>query len=143
MKWTERTSKVPFEPPAILLTDLAFNLVIYFVVLASTDPSTGRKQDIPSGSKNEAVAAQTAENVEVSLTRTTVVVNGTLTPVDALVGKLTPMLAGKTKPEERMVVVKSLPDVPYSHWIRVTSLIEQAGGLVALQLEESGEAVVP
>jgi biopolymer transport protein ExbD len=143
MKWSTKTSKMPVEPPAVLLTDLAFNLVIFFVVLASTDPASGRKQDIPSGTKDKAAATQTDQNVEIVLTRTTVAVNGIVTPIADLAAKLTPMLAGKTKPEERMVVVKSDPDTPYSHWIRVTALVEQAGGLVALQLEESKEVVVP
>ncbi len=53
------------------------------------------------------------------------------------------MLAGKTKPEERMVVVRAAGDTPFGHWIRVTALIEQAGGLVALQVEESRDVVVP
>ena len=143
MKLTGRTGKMPVEPPAILLTDLAFNLLIFFVVCASSDPSSGRKQDIPSGSKDQAAAEQTAQNVEVSLTPTTVEVNGIVTPLTDLAAKLTPMLAGKTKPEERMVVVKSRKDTPFSQWIRVTTLIEQAGGLVALQLEDSEEVVAP
>ncbi len=54
MKWSSRASKMVVEPPAILLTDLAFNLVIFFVVCASTDPESGRKQDIPSGEQGSA-----------------------------------------------------------------------------------------
>jgi biopolymer transport protein ExbD len=134
---------MPVEQPAVLLTDLAFNLVIFFVVCASTDPESGRRQDIPRGTKDPAAAAQTTQNVEVVLTRTTVAINGAVTPLDGLAAKLRPMLAGKTRPEERMVVVKSGRDTPYQHWILVTSLIEQAGGIVALQLEESREVVVP
>jgi biopolymer transport protein ExbD len=143
MKWSSRASKMPLEPPAVLLTDLAFNLLIFFVVCASSDPSSGRKQDTPSGNKDAAVAAQSAQNVEVVLTRTTVAINGTITPIDSFAEKLHGMLLGKTKPEERMVVVKSAGDTTYGHWIRVTALIEEAGGLVALQVEESQNVVVP
>jgi biopolymer transport protein ExbD len=138
-----RRRKMPVEQPAVLLTDLAFNLVIFFVVCASTDPETGRRQDIPRGTKDPAAAAQTAQNVELVLTRTTVAVNGVVTPLNDLAAKLRPMLAGKTRPEERMVVIKSSKDTPYQHWILVTALTEQAGGIVALQMEESREVVVP
>ena len=35
-----------------------------------------------------------------------------------------------------MVVLKSQADVPYAHWIAMTEIIEQAGGIVTLLLEE-------
>ena len=35
-----------------------------------------------------------------------------------------------------MVVVKSQADVPYNHWIAMTEIIEKAGGIVTLLLEE-------
>jgi hypothetical protein len=41
-----------------------------------------------------------------------------------------------------MVVVKSNKDVPYQHWIHVTGMIEKAGGIVALQIEEDREVIV-
>jgi biopolymer transport protein ExbD len=137
-----RRTKRIFEPPAILLTDLAFNLVIFFVVCASTEPATGRKQTIPSSSK-EQQAAQANYNIEVGLTRTTIVINGEPTAPDQVVTKLEKLLAGKTTPQDRMVVVKSDKMTPYSHWIQATGLIEQAGGVVTVQLEESRDVVVP
>jgi hypothetical protein len=53
------------------------------------------------------------------------------------------LLAGKSQPGDRIVVVKSAPDTPYSHWIFVTSVIEDAGGIVTLQIEEEREVQVP
>ena len=35
-----------------------------------------------------------------------------------------------------MVVLKSQPDVPYQHWIATTEIIERAGGIVTLLIEE-------
>jgi biopolymer transport protein ExbD len=124
-----------------LLTDLAFNLLIFFVVCASTEPEKGRAQQVPSSSK-DAQTDQAAKNVEVSITRTTVAINGTDVPIADLHAKLQGMLAGKTKPEERIVVVRSTKDTPYSQWIRVTGLIEKAGGVITLQLEEEKEVGV-
>ena len=40
------------------------------------------------------------------------------------------------------MVVKSSPDTPYDHWINVTGLIEEAGGVITLQMEESQEVRV-
>ena len=52
-------------------------------------------------------------------------------------------LAGKARPEDRVVIVKTDKDTPYQKWIRVTSWIEQAGGTITLQLEEERTVVVP
>jgi len=35
-----------------------------------------------------------------------------------------------------VVVVKSQTDVPYEHWIAMTEIIERAGGIITLLLEE-------
>jgi biopolymer transport protein ExbD len=144
MKLLKRSKRM-FEPPAILLTDLAFNLVIFFVVCASMEPTSGRRQDIPRGSKDATASPQSAQNVEILLSRTAIKINGTPTSIAELPGRLRPLLEGKTKVEERMVVVKTEApkDTPYQKWIRVTAMIEQAGGVVALQIEESREVVVP
>ena len=46
-------------------------------------------------------------------------------------------------PEDKIVVVKSKPDAPYHHWIRVTSMIEEAGGIITILREEEREVRIP
>ena len=140
MTFSRRSNKRIYEPPAILLTDLAFNLVSSSSC-ASTEGESGRKQPIPRHQGPSAPPQN--QNVEVALTRTTVAVNGSVVPIEDLPAKLQPMLTGKTRTEDRMVVLKSNDDAPYSRWIRTTAYIEQAGGIVALQMEEAREVVVP
>ena len=57
--------------------------------------------------------------------------------------KLKAKLDVKPRPEDKVVVVKSRKDTPYSQWIAVTSRIEDAGGIVTLQLEEEQTVAVP
>lgn len=124
-----------------LLTDLAFNLLIFFVVCASTaEDEKGRPQQMPSASKEKS-AEQKNTNIEVAIGRTDVKVNGEDVPPAQVRAKLSTLLAGKTRPEDKVVVVKSAKDTPYSHWIKVTGAIEQAGGQITLQLEEEREIV--
>lgn len=123
-----------------LLTDLAFNLLIFFVVCASISPEQGRPQTVPSADKDKK-SDQQNQNVEVSIERTAAKVNGEETPPAELVNKLKGLLANKAKPEDRIVLVKSTKDTPYVQWIRVTGAIEQAGGVITLQLEEEKEIV--
>ena len=50
-------------------------------------------------------------------------------------------LAEKQREEDRVVVVKSSKDTPYHQWIKVTDVIEQAGGIITLQIEEERTVV--
>ncbi len=130
------------EPPAVLLVDIAFNLLIFFVVCASTQPTSGRKQDIPGSEKTANATPQKAENIDVALTRTTATINGDRVRPTEFVGRLRELLKGRNRPEDRIVVVKSSADTPYDHWIDVTGWIEEAGGVITLQIEESHEVTV-
>jgi len=124
-----------------LLTDLAFNLLIFFVVCASTEPDKGRAQQVPSAS-TEKQNEQKAQNVKVELTRTTVKVNGAEVPLEGLKAEIQKLIGDKTKPEEKMVVVSSDKTTTYAFWIAVTGRIEQAGGMIILQLEDETEVQV-
>ena len=125
-----------------LLTDLSFNLLIFFVVCASSaQEQKGKPQQVPS-TQGEKSAETKPQNVEVAVTRTTVSLNGTVVPVSELRAKLAALLANKTRPEDKIVEVKSAKDTPYSMWIKVTGAIEEAGGIVTLQVEVEKDVVV-
>jgi biopolymer transport protein ExbD len=136
-----RTTKLLVEPPSSATGDIAFNLIVFFLVCASVQPDSGRRQTIPSSETVE--EDKQTENVEVTLTRTAVLVNGDAVTNKRLVPRLKSLLSGKSEPEDRVVVVKSAPDTPYNHWIFATTSIEDAGGVVTLQLEEEREVQVP
>lgn len=134
-----RSNKYLIEPPSCATGDIAFNLIVFFLVCASSQPDSGRPQDIPRSDKQD--QKQETENIEVSLTRTTASINGTATLPGEFVPRLKKLLSGKQKPEDRIVVVKSTKDTPYEHWIAITGQIDEAGGIVTLQLEEEQTVV--
>jgi biopolymer transport protein ExbD len=132
---SRRSDKLLVEPPSVATGDIAFNLIVFFLVCASVQPDSGRKQTLPRSEETKK-QEQKSENVEVMLTRTTAAINGDLIPQANFLPRLRTLLSGKPRPEDRVVVVKSRPDTPYAFWIDVTSLIEQAGGTVTIQREE-------
>jgi biopolymer transport protein ExbD len=142
MKIRRNSVESMHEPPAVLMVDIAFNLLIFFVVCASSEPQDGRKQDLPGSESKTSQKAQQTENIDVALTRTTVAINGSPVRQQDFTTKLKELLKGRSKPEERVVVVKSSSDTPYEHWIDVTGLIEAAGGIITLQIEEAREVSV-
>jgi biopolymer transport protein ExbD len=137
-----RRQKYLSEPPGVATGDIAFNLIVFFLVCASTQPDSGRKQTLPRSEQNEQ-AQEEKQNLEVRLTRSAVIVNGEVSLPAQFDAQIAAKLRGKTKPEDRIVIVKSEKDVPYTKWIDFTSRIEDLGGVITLQLEEEREVAVP
>ncbi len=137
-----RERKLLVEPPATATGDIAFNLIVFFLVCASVQPESGRKQDIPK-SEPEKDKTQQSKNIEVQLTRTTAAINGTPVRLENFKARLGSLLKGKTRPQDKIVVVKSKPDTSYLHWIKVTGWIEEVGGVITLQLEEERTVMTP
>ena len=141
-----RRNKLLSEPPAGASSDIAFILIVFFLVCASVQPEQGRPQEIPK-TEEEPDKKEKNKNPEVELTRTLVILNGDPLEKDqskdkSFVSLLKPLLAGKQNPGDRVVILKSRKDVSYERWIRFTGLIEKAGGIVTLQLEEEQVQVV-
>lgn len=141
-----RRRKLLAEPPASATGDIAFNLIIFFLVCASVQPDSGREQTLPR-SEQQDEQQQPTENIEVQLTRDSVFLGDKLMPPADFPGNfrkgLARALASATRQSDRVVVVKSKPETPYFYWITITEMIEQAGGVVTIQREEVQEVVIP
>lgn len=137
-----RKSNLLVEPPSSATGDIAFNLIVFFLVCASIQPDSGRRQTLPKADQVEQEEQQT-ENIQVEIARNAVFLNGDLTALKDFQPRLRAKLQAKATAEEKVVVVKSRKDTPYAQWIAVTSRIEDAGGIVTLQLEEEQTVAVP
>jgi len=130
-----RNSKLLVEPPASATGDIAFNLIVFFLVCASVQPDSGRPQTLPRSEKEEKEKTQ-EKHVEVQLKRSSLMLNGDVIQDDQFVERLRSALSGKPRPEDKIVVVKSDKDVEYQRWIVITMMIEEAGGTLTIQREE-------
>jgi biopolymer transport protein ExbD len=137
-----RENKLLVEPAAVATGDIAFNLIVFFLVCASTQPGSGRKQELPRSEQTK--TEQKTNNIEIALTRTATIVsvNGDPVKMNDLPARLTRLLTGKTRPEDKVVILKTKPDVPYEHWIAVAALIQDKGASLTIQREEEQTVVV-
>ncbi len=138
-----RKNNLLVEPPASATGDIAFNLIVFFLVCASVQPDSGRKQTIPRAEQTENKEQKNDENIQVELKRNAVLVNGDAVRLPEFGARIKVKLDAKRTQEEKIVVVKSSDDVEYAHWIAITSQIEDAGGIITLQLEEERTVTVP
>lgn len=138
---TQRTTRLLVEPPASATGDIAFNLIVFFLVCASIQPDSGRSQTIPR-SEQQDEKKEEEKHVEVQIKRNVALINGTIVTEKNFAGNLANLLKNKPREEDRVVVVKSDRDVEYQQWIKVTEMIELAGGIITIQTEEEREVVV-
>jgi biopolymer transport protein ExbD/biopolymer transport protein TolR len=129
-----RRPKYLVEAPSSAMNDIAFILIVFFLVCASVEPEDGRSQVIPRSEKNE--DQQTSQSTEVGLTTASVTIDGTPYQLGEFQPRIRQILSQKKTEAERVVVLKSQADVPYQHWIAMTEIIELAGGIVTLLIEE-------
>jgi biopolymer transport protein ExbD len=122
------------DPPAASSSDIAFILIIFFLVCASVQPETGMAQTLPRTEEKQDKKLQ-SKNLEVSITPSNIVLNGSPLKLDEFRRRLTTALQAKKRPEDKVVIVKSAPKTPYDHWIRVSQAIDDAGGVITLELE--------
>ena len=143
MALERRLNKLLVEPAAVATGDIAFNLIVFFLVCASVQPDSGKKQDLPRSEQTK-TAEEKKQNFELGLTSTRAVVqlNGDPVKLAELPQRLRRLLEGKTRPEDKVVVIKSKPDVPYDHWIAVTSLVQDLGASITIQREEERTVAV-
>ena len=122
------------DPPAASSSDIAFILIIFFLVCASVQPETGMTQTLPRTEEEEDKKLR-SKNLEVSITPNNIVLNGNPLKLEEFRQRLATALQAKTRQEDKVVVVKSAPKTPYDHWIRVSQAIDDAGGVITLELE--------
>ena len=138
---SRRSTKLLVDVPAVASGDIAFNLIVFFLVCASTQPDTGRSQMLPKSDQTQ--QQQQDEHLTVALKRNAILVNGDPVKSSEVKARVKAKLAGKSRPDDRVVIVKADDDVPYHAWIEVTTQIEDAGGIITLQLEEERTVDVP
>ena len=129
-----KRGKMLIDPPASASSDIAFILIIFFLVCAAVQPETGLAQVLPKTDEKTEQREQ-SKNIEVSITPTSIVLNGSPFQLPAFSQRITAALKQKTRDADRIVVVKSAPNTPYPIWIRISQVIEQAGGILTLELE--------
>ena len=136
-----KRGKMLIDPPASASSDIAFILIIFFLVCAAVQPETGLSQVLPKTEEKEEKTEQ-SKNIEVSITPSSIVLNGSPLQLPEFTRRLQLALQKKTREADRIVVVKSASDTPYPTWIRVSQIIEQSGGILTLELETKKEITV-
>lgn len=129
-----KRGKMLVDPPACASSDIAFTLIIFFLVCAAVQPETGMSQALPKTEEKSEKRDQ-SQNLEVSITPSSIILNGSPLKPAEFATRIAAALKAKTREADRIVVVKSAPNTPYPLWLAVSQSIDNAGGILTLELE--------
>jgi biopolymer transport protein ExbD len=115
-------------------SDIAFLLIIFFVVAATLIKTKGFSTEFPSGQENQ--EAKESDNTVV-MTPDELTFNEKKVTIAQLRSKLDDMkLAGRRSEQDRMIVVEAHPQVKYGTYFQVMAAISRAGGIPAIVRDE-------
>ena len=90
-----KRGKMLVDPPASASSDIAFILIIFFLVCAAVQPETGLAQILPK-TEEQVEKREQSKNIEVSITPTSIVLDGSPLQLPEFTRRLTAALPPPT-----------------------------------------------
>jgi biopolymer transport protein ExbD len=116
--------------PTDSFSDIAFLLIIYFLVATSLVRVQSITADMPSGEK--ATQTQPEKTPIVNLRGGQVFFNDAAVTLEALDEKLVDLDLPSRQPEKRVIMLESAAGTPYDMYFQALAAISARGGVVAL-----------
>ena len=118
-------------------SDIAFLLIVFFLISTTFIFNFGTKLEIPTGTTDKEESQEKITTVDVTPEK--IIYNGSSQPI--AMAELRVLLHKEefaTKPEkERMVLVQSASEVQCERYFQIVSAISDAGGVLAMLEEEA------
>jgi biopolymer transport protein ExbD len=133
----KRNHKAHPHVPFIALADIAWQIIIFFLVASTFARNEAMKVDLPGTAG--AQGGQYENNVTIQATETKLMIDGKPIELSQLQPRLKDMLAGKTSEQGRIVVVVAGEDLTFQRSADVLYAIQKAGGLPLFSDEGGGQ----
>jgi biopolymer transport protein ExbD len=133
-----RRSRQHLEIDVAAFADVAFLLIIFFILTTTFVKPAGNKLDIPSGAPDP--EKKHAKQLTITLTANDINYGpqGEEMTLEELRAALFSENFPAKPPDKRIVILESAPDVPYERYFQVVMTIANADGVLALIEEEEG-----
>jgi biopolymer transport protein ExbD len=118
------------EIPTGSFSDIAFLLIIYFLVVTTLVKVKAIAADLPSGEK--ASQSQPDKTPIVNLRGTDIFFNDKKVSVDLLNERLAGMKLGEKEGSKRVIMLESTQGTPYENYFQVLAAISANQGVVAI-----------
>ena len=133
-----RKQKPSGEIDITAFADVAFLLIIFFILTTTLQKPFGSPITIPSGTSDPEKKPE-QEPPSISLSRDRILFREKETTLPELREELFSMRLADRPEDKRFIVLESAADVPFERYFKVVTAISRAGGILAL-LEQGQEA---
>lgn len=116
--------------PTDSFSDIAFLLIIYFLVATTLVKVKSITADLPAGEKS--TSAQSDKTPTVNLRGSEIFFNDKSLDIEALNERLAALELAKLEPDKRVVMLESATGTPYQNYFQALAAISANGGIVAL-----------
>jgi biopolymer transport protein ExbD len=138
MPFVRRKEKRDLEIPTDSVSDIAFLLIIFFILTTTLSKLTGFTAELPSAAAAQQQAAKTdAKTPTVQLASGKLLFNEQEVSMAALRERLLDLQLAKKQGEEKVVMLEAAGKVNYQAYYEAMAAISGAGGIVAIV--EEGE----
>jgi biopolymer transport protein ExbD len=117
-------------------SDIAFLLIIFFILTTTFVKPFGQKLEIPSGTTDQSMKDDDQVTLALKNDRILFGEKGEDISLEQLRVRLEDRRFATRKPDDRMVIVECSDDVPYQRYFEVVMAIVDTGGVLALIDEE-------
>ncbi|MFM9194476.1 MAG: ExbD/TolR family protein [Planctomycetia bacterium] len=137
MALAKRKEKKDLEIPTDSVSDIAFLLIIFFILTTTLSKLSGFTAELPSANASDKQAAKTdAKTPTVQLGNGKILFNDQEVSVATLAERLLDLqLAGK-QGEDKVVLLEAVGKVDYQSYYEILAAISAAGGVVAIVEED-------
>jgi len=118
-------------------SDLAFLLIIFFVLTTSFVTRIGTRTSIPSSTSDPKQQSQ-KDLPSISVSADGIYLSEEELTIEELRTKLVEMKLADKPEGERIIIVDSTPDVTFDRYFKIVTAISQAGGVLALVDKQEG-----
>jgi biopolymer transport protein ExbD len=133
MKIQRRPPPPPYLP-FISLADIAWQIIIFFLLAATFSRHDSLNLELPGASSDRSKSA--APTITVQASQAAVLINGQPVAFESLEGRIRKMLAGKKSENQRAVVVLAKNDLSFQRHVDVMYAVQRAGGILVMSEEQ-------
>ncbi|NDC63218.1 MAG: biopolymer transporter ExbD [Planctomycetia bacterium] len=137
MPLARRKEKRDLEIPTDSVSDIAFLLIIFFILTTTLTKLSGFTAELPSTDASKQEAAKTeAKTPTVQLANGKLLFNEQEVPMAVLKDRLLDLRLGSRQGSEKIVLLEAAGKADYQTYYEAMAAISAAGGVVAIVEEE-------
>lgn len=119
------------------LSDIAFLLIIFFILATSIQKIAGFRTDLPSGQRSQQQVQKSDDKTPTAgLKGGSILFNEQVVTLDEFRRKLAALRLAERSEDRRVVLLDAAPDTPYQAYYEVMAAITAAHGVIGILTEE-------